>query len=95
MNAEFRIQSTLITVRQIRMAKALLGVMNPQLQRDMGLHRNTLSRLERGNISTRTLRMLRSYFESKGIVFIEDTAGMIGVVYEPKPDEFVHAPLSS
>lgn len=91
MNAQFRIQPTLITVRQIRMAKALLGVKNPQLQADIGLHRNTLSRLEKGQIPTRTLRMLRSYFESKGVVFIKDAAGRIGLIYEPEPDELVAA----
>lgn len=76
------------------MAKALLGLKNPQLQADIGLHRNTISRLERGQISTRTLRMLRSYFESKGIVFIKDAADRIGLIYEPGPDELMSASMA-
>lgn len=91
MFCQHQLQSSMITVRQVRMAKALLGIQNPELQRLTGLHRNTLSRLERGAISTRTLRLLRRFFEEKGIVFIEDELGRVGVIYKPQPDELMLA----
>lgn len=91
MFSQHRPQTSMITVRQVRMAKALLGIQNPELQSLTGLHRNTLSRLERGAISTRTLRLLRRFFEEKGIVFIEDELGRLGVIYKPEPNELMLA----
>lgn len=81
--AAIEVQPDLITVGQIRSAKAVLGLSNLQLQAATGLHRNTLSRLDAGDCSAKTLRILRIFFEGKGVVFIRIPSGQRGILFEP------------
>ena len=73
-----------ITAAQVRMAKAALGLSNPQLAAETGLHRNTLNRAEKGEGRLATFDHLRRYFEAEGVVFIPENGGPAGVRYAGK-----------
>ena len=65
-------QSAILTAVQFRMAKAALGLSNPQVAEMTGLHRNTLNKLDRGEATPATLALVRHTLESAGIVFIAE-----------------------
>lgn len=71
----------LIAPLQIRLAKAALGMSNPELAKATGLHKNTLNAAEKpgANPSRSTLMQLRQYFESRGVVFVAQNGGPAGV----------------
>jgi transcriptional regulator with XRE-family HTH domain len=72
-------RSPVLTVEQIRMAKAALGWSNPMLADMTGLHRNTLNRAENGEAKRPTLELLRRVFEEAGLEFIPANGGGAGV----------------
>jgi hypothetical protein len=75
-----------ITPLQIRLAKAALGMSNPQVSRETGIHSNTINSAERpgGRANKSTLNNLRMFFESRGVVFVPENGGPAGVRYEEK-----------
>ncbi|CAO4137945.1 helix-turn-helix domain-containing protein [Methylorubrum extorquens] len=72
-------RTTVLTVEQIRMAKAALGWSNPMMAEMTGLHRNTLNRAENGEAKRSTLELLRRVFEQAGLEFIPANGGGPGV----------------
>ncbi|WP_282367926.1 hypothetical protein [Defluviimonas aestuarii] len=60
-----------MTPEQFRMAKAALGVSNPELAELTGLHRNTLNKLDKGEGKVSTVQLVRLTLEAKGIQFLE------------------------
>ncbi|WP_085793439.1 helix-turn-helix domain-containing protein [Roseivivax jejudonensis] len=81
-----------ISGAQIRMAKAALGLSNPQLAEKTGLHRNTLNRAERGEGRAATFDHLRRFFEAEGVVFVPENGGPEGIRFaqiQSKGDEGV------
>jgi hypothetical protein len=78
----------LINAAQVRMAKAVLGLNNPQLAVATGLHRSTLERAERGKSKAATFQHLKLWFESQGVVFAPNNGGPAGIRYvEPTKSE--------
>ena len=60
-----------MTADQFRMAKAALGLSNPELAEATGLHRNTLNKLDKGEGKTSTVQLVRLTLEVRGIQFLE------------------------
>ncbi|WP_235918910.1 helix-turn-helix domain-containing protein [Aureimonas psammosilenae] len=75
-------EQPVLTVEQIRMAKAALGWSNPTLAEKTGLHRNTLNRAENGTATRGTLETLRAEFEKAGVTFIPKNGGPAGVRFQ-------------
>ncbi len=59
------------------MAKAALGVSNPEVAEKTGLHRNTLNKLDKGEGKASTVQLVRLTLEAQGIQFLE--AGQVAV----------------
>lgn len=68
-----------MTPEQFRMAKAALGLSNPELAEMTGLHRNTLNKLDQGAGKASTIRHVRLALEARGVEFIEENGGGVGV----------------
>lgn len=60
-----------MTADQFRMAKAALGIANPELAEATGLHRNTLNKLDKGEGKASTVQLVRLTLEARGIQFLE------------------------
>ncbi|MDE9449992.1 hypothetical protein J3R80_05860 [Aliiroseovarius sp. Z3] len=60
-----------MTAEQFRMAKAALGLSNPELAEKTGLHRNTLNKLDKGEGKASTIQHVRLALEAQGIQFLE------------------------
>ncbi|MBL9062752.1 transcriptional regulator [Tabrizicola sp.] len=60
-----------MTADQFRMAKAALGIANPDLAEATGLHRNTLNKLDKGEGKASTVQLVRLTLEARGIQFLE------------------------
>ncbi|WP_089885045.1 helix-turn-helix domain-containing protein [Citreimonas salinaria] len=77
-----------ITGDQVRMAKAALGLSNPALADQTGLHRNTINRAEKGEGRDSTFDHLRRYFEAEGVQFLEsgEVAAVPGVAFHRSAD---------
>lgn len=69
----------ILSAAQLRMAKAALGLSNPQLSEMTGLHRNTLNKADQGKATSATWALLRLTFEQQGIEFIPENGGGAGV----------------
>lgn len=69
------------------MAKAALGVSNPELADKTGLHRNTLNKFDQGAGKASTVQHVRLALESLGVQFLEvgEIAAGAGVCVRPKP----------
>lgn len=69
---------------QFKMAKAALGLSNPDLAEKTGLHRNTLNKLDKGEGKASTVQHVRLVLESKGIQFLDEggVARGLGVAIE-------------
>lgn len=78
-----------MTPEQFKMAKAALGLSNPELAEMTGLHRNTLNKVDKGEGKQSTVQHLRLTLESQGIQFLDegDPAGGPGVVLVGKGDQ--------
>lgn len=61
-----------MTPEQFKMAKAALGLSNPELAEISGLHRNTLNKLDQGAGKQSTVQHVRLALEAAGIQFLED-----------------------
>lgn len=70
-----------MTANQFKMAKAALGLSNPELADMTGLHRNTLNKLDKGEGKASTIQLVRLTLEAQGVQFLEsgDVAGGPGV----------------
>ena len=60
-----------MTSEQFKMAKAALGLSNPDLAEATGLHRNTLNKVDRGEGKESTIQHLRLALEGQGVQFLE------------------------
>lgn len=60
-----------MTPEQFKMAKAALGVSNPELADMTGLHRNTLNKLDKGEGKASTIQLVRLTLEARGVQFLE------------------------
>lgn len=60
-----------MTPEQFKMAKAALGLSNPELAEATGLHRNTLNKVDKGEGKESTIQHLRLALEAQGIQFLE------------------------
>jgi DNA-binding Xre family transcriptional regulator len=60
-----------MTPEQFKMAKAALGLSNPELADMTGLHRNTLNKLDKSEGKASTMQLVRLTLEAKGIQFLE------------------------
>jgi DNA-binding XRE family transcriptional regulator len=79
-------EGPILTVEQIRMAKAALGWSNPMLAEKTGLHRNTINKAENGTATRGTLETLRTEFEKAGVTFVARNGGPAGVRYQERVD---------
>lgn len=61
------------------MAKAALGLSNPQVAELSGLHRNTLNKADRDEATDATWALLRLTLENAGVEFIPENGGGPGV----------------
>ena len=77
---------SLINAAQVRMAKAVLGLSDPQLAAATGLHRDTLKRVERGESRAATFQRLKLWFESQGVAFVPNNGGPVGIRYVEPPN---------
>ena len=70
-----------MTPEQFKMAKAALGLSNPELAERTGLHRNTLNKLDQGAGKDSTVQHVRLALEAAGVQFLENgqVAGGPGV----------------
>lgn len=60
-----------MTPEQFKMAKAALGLSNPELADRTGLHRNTLNKLDKGEGKASTVQHVRLALEQLGAQFME------------------------
>ncbi len=60
-----------MNAEQFKMAKAALGLSNPELAERTGLHRNTLNKLDKGKGKASTAQHVRLALEGMGIQFLE------------------------
>lgn len=60
-----------MTSEQFKMAKAGLGMSNPELAELTGLHRNTLNKLDKGEGKASTIQLVRLTLEAQGVQFLE------------------------
>lgn len=61
-----------MTSEQFKMAKAALGLSNPELAEATGLHRNTLNKIDQGAGKASTVQLVRLTLEARGIQFLEN-----------------------
>lgn len=61
-----------MTPKQFKMAKAALGLSNPELAELTGLHRNTLNKLDKGEGKASTSQHVRLALQERGIQFLEN-----------------------
>lgn len=75
-----------MTPEQFKMAKAALGLSNPDLAEATGLHRNTLNKVDKGEGKESTIQHLRLALEAQGVQFLESgqVAAGPGVAFKPK-----------
>ena len=66
-----------MTPEQFKMAKAALGISNPELATKTGLHRNTLNKLDQGEGKASTVQLVRLTLEAQGVQFLE--AGQVAL----------------
>lgn len=67
-----------MTPEQFRMAKAALGLNNPELADRTGLHRNTLNKLDQGAGKASTIQLVRLTLEAQGVQFLDDGEVAVG-----------------
>jgi DNA-binding XRE family transcriptional regulator len=75
-----------MTPEQFKMAKAALGLSNPDLAEATGLHRNTLNKVDKGEGKESTIQHLRLALEAQGVQFLESgqVSDGFGVALKPK-----------
>ena len=75
-----------MTPEQFKMAKAALGLSNPDLAEATGLHRNTLNKVDKGEGKESTIQHLRLALEAQGVQFLESGQVSDGVGVALKPN---------
>lgn len=60
-----------MNAEQFKMAKAALGLSNPELANKTGLHRNTLNKLDKGEGKASTSQHVQLALEGMGVRFLE------------------------
>lgn len=79
----------MITIAQIRAARAMLGLKQQELAKKSGLSTGTLNNIERGvqtDPKLSTLKAIRKALEAEGIEFTEGAMGVVGVSLKPQRD---------
>jgi hypothetical protein len=80
-----RKEEALITPAQYRMARAALNVSLRDLSSEVGIAVTTLGKIDSGEVSSKTLRKLRIYFQERGIFFARNEQNCPGVFFvEPE-----------
>jgi len=71
----------MISVEQVRAARAWLGISQQELADAAGIEVRTIHRIEHGfrGATERTLRRIKTAFEAKGIVFQFDGGKPVGI----------------
>lgn len=67
-----------MTPEQFKMAKAALGLSNPDIAEMTGLHRNTLSKLDKGAGKQSTVQHVQLSLEAQGIQFLDTGETALG-----------------
>lgn len=81
------IHKTMLTVPQIKAARAILGMSQKQLASNAGIAVATLNNIERGaqtDPKTSTMRAIQHAFEQHGIAFLNDPIQGTGLYLKPK-----------
>jgi CheY-like chemotaxis protein/DNA-binding Xre family transcriptional regulator len=76
----------MITLEQIRAARAMIGLKQHELAEKAGLSTGTLNNIERGvqkDPKLSTLRAIQQALEAEGIAFTTQENGSIGIRYQP------------
>ncbi len=78
-----------MTPEQFKMAKAALGLSNPDIAEITGLHRNTLNKLDKGAGKQSTVQHVQLALEAQGIQFLDtgETALGAGVALKKRGAE--------
>lgn len=78
----------LVTGRQVRAARALLGWSQYKLADEAGISVTPIARFERGVVDTKigTLKVLMQTLEKAGIDFLSKKDGRMGVMVKPSED---------
>ncbi|SBW15253.1 hypothetical protein BR10RB9215_C12102 [Brucella sp. 10RB9215] len=78
-----------MTPEQFKMAKAALGLSNPDLAEMTGLHRNTLNKLDQGAGKDSTTQHVKLALEAAGVQFLEngEVASGPGVALKARNEE--------
>ncbi len=79
----------LVTGRQIRAARALLGWSQYKLADESGMSVTPIARFERGVVDTKigTLKVLMQTLENAGIEFVSEKGGRMGVLLKSSADD--------
>jgi len=86
----------MITVEQIRAARAMLNIGQRELAQKAGISRATLNNIERlaqRDPKASTLRAIQVALESDGIEFFTESQGRQGIMLTPKSDMFKSVPI--
>lgn len=76
-------QPTKLSGTQVRLARTCLGLTVKDIERETGLHKNTIMKAEAGMGTDKTLRTLRQFYHEKKIRFIRtDDDKSAGILYE-------------
>jgi transcriptional regulator with XRE-family HTH domain len=76
----------MITIEQIRAARAMLGLRQAELAKKASLSTGTLNNLERGvqtDPKLSTMRAIEQALEAEGIEFIGDGVSSMGICFKP------------
>jgi hypothetical protein len=76
-----RKEEALITPAQYRMARAALNISLRDLSVEVGIAVTTLGKIDSGDVSSKTLRKLRVYFQERGIFFARNESDYPGVFF--------------
>lgn len=77
----------MITIEQLRAARALLGLKQSELAQRAGISSSTLNNIERGlqtDPKISTLKAIENALKAEGVTFSEESDGMISILYKPK-----------
>lgn len=86
----------MITLEQIRAARAMLGISQKQLAKKAGVAIATLNNIERGvqtDPKISTIRAIQGALEKDGIEFLSQSRGAIGVFFRPKTVQLKNATI--
>ena len=84
-----------MNAEQFKMAKAALGLRNPELAARTGLHRNTLNKLDQGSGKASTIQHVRLVLENLGVQFLDDGGVAKGAGVALISDITTKAPVDS